>query len=81
MKNILLADDGGEPAQSARRDRHAPDEAVRSEPLVVSVVPVHPGRSPNRPGDDRGVHAQELMEALRMLAESGIEAGDDSSGG
>ncbi len=46
MKNILVAYDGGEPA---RRALEAAVELAKrfDAPLaVVSVVPVHPGRSP-----------------------------------
>jgi nucleotide-binding universal stress UspA family protein len=41
---------------------------------VVSVVPVHPGRAPVDPWDDRAVHAQELVEAKQLLAKDGISA-------
>lgn len=73
MKKILLAYDGGEPA------RHALDRTVELAKLtgatvsVVSVVPVHPGRFPVDPWDDTAVHAQELLEARRLLQERGIE--------
>jgi nucleotide-binding universal stress UspA family protein len=40
---------------------------------VVSVVPVHPGRTPIDPWDDGLVHAQELKEAGEALRELGIE--------
>lgn len=75
MKKILLAYDGGEPA------RHALDRTVELAKLtgaavsVVSVVPVHPGRFPVDPWDDTAVHAQELLEARRLLQERGIEPG------
>jgi nucleotide-binding universal stress UspA family protein len=74
MKKILLAYDGGEPA------RHALDTAAElalkfgATLSVVSVVPVHPGRAPVDPWDDSTVHAQELVEARRLLQERGIEA-------
>jgi nucleotide-binding universal stress UspA family protein len=74
MKKILLAYDGGEPA------RHALDTAAElalkfgASLSVVSVVPVHPGRAPVDPWDDSTVHAQELVEARRLLQEKGIEA-------
>jgi len=74
MKKILLAYDGGEPAH------HALDTAAEvalkfgASISVVSVVPVHPGRSPVEPWDDSAVHAQELLEARRLLREKGIEA-------
>ena len=74
MKKILLAYDGGEPA------RHALDTAAElalkfgASLSVVSVVPVHPGRAPVDPWDDSTVHAQELVEARRLLQEKGIAA-------
>jgi nucleotide-binding universal stress UspA family protein len=74
MKKILLAYDGGEPA------RHALDTAAElalkfgASLSVVSVVPVHPGRAPVGPWDDSTVHAQELVEARRLLQEKGVEA-------
>ena len=74
MKKILLAYDGGEPA------RHALDTAAElalkfgASLSVVSVVPVHPGRAPVDPWDDSTVHAQELVEARRLLQQKGIEA-------
>ena len=74
MKKILVAYDGGEPA------RHALDTAAElalkfgASLSVVSVVPVHPGRAPVDPWDDSTVHAQELVEARRLLQEKGVEA-------
>jgi len=74
MKKILLAYDGGEPA------RHALDTAAElalkfgASLSVVSVVPVHSGRAPVDPWDDSTVHAQELVEARRLLQEKGVEA-------
>jgi nucleotide-binding universal stress UspA family protein len=74
MKKILLAYDGGEPAKRAL------DQAVElathfgASVGVISVVPVHPGRVPIDPWDDRTVHAEELLEARKVLREAGIEA-------
>ena len=74
MKKILVAYDGGEPAH------HALDTAAELARLtgasvsVVSVVPVHPGRFPVEPWDDTSTHAEELIEARRLLREKGIEA-------
>jgi len=74
MKRILVAYDGGEPARRALET--AIDLAQKLEALitVVSVVPVHPGRSPIDPWDDRAVHAGELLEAKQILAERGMTA-------
>lgn len=74
MKKILVAYDGGQPA--GRALDLAADLAQRYEARVgvVSVVPVHPGRSPIDPWDDRAVHTAELAEARRILAQRGIEA-------
>jgi nucleotide-binding universal stress UspA family protein len=41
---------------------------------VVSVVPVHPGRSPIDPWDDPGVHAEQLKRADIILRGAGVEA-------
>jgi nucleotide-binding universal stress UspA family protein len=73
MQRILLAYDGGEPAQKALA--MAADLAKKFDATltVVSVVPVHPGRSPIDPWDDREIHQQELLEAAKALRELGIE--------
>jgi nucleotide-binding universal stress UspA family protein len=74
MKRILVAYDGGDAARRALDT--AIDLAKRFEAsiTVVSVVPLHPGRMPMDPWDDREVHAQELREAKQLLAEQGITA-------
>jgi nucleotide-binding universal stress UspA family protein len=74
MKKILVAYDGGQPA--GRALDLAAELAQRFEARigVVSVVPVHPGRAPIDPWDDRAVHTAELAQARRILAEHGIEA-------
>lgn len=74
MKKILVAYDGGEPAQRALRT--AIDIAKKFDGLigVVSVVPFHPGRVPVDPWDDRPVHTEELAEARKTLLAEGIEA-------
>jgi nucleotide-binding universal stress UspA family protein len=73
MKKILLAYDGSEPARRAL-DLTA-DLAHRYGAVVsvVSVTPVHPGRAPIDPWDDRPVHLGELREAQQILREQGIE--------
>ena len=73
MKKILVAYDGEEPARRALE--LAGDLAQRFEAAlgVVSVIPVHPGRMPVDPWDDRPVHAQQLAEARELLAARGIE--------
>ena len=74
MKRILVAYDGGDAARRALAT--GIDLAKRFEaPIsVVSVVPVHPGRVPVDPWDDRAVHAKELQEAKGILAEQGVTA-------
>jgi nucleotide-binding universal stress UspA family protein len=73
MKKILVAYDGGEPAHRALD--MAADLAKRYEAKVgiVSVIPVHPGRVPVDPWDDRAVHTSELAEARAILVKQGIE--------
>jgi nucleotide-binding universal stress UspA family protein len=74
MKRILVAYDGGEPARRALDV--AIDLAKRHDALVsvVSVIPVHPDRTPIDPWDERIVHAKALREAHAILAEHGLEA-------
>jgi nucleotide-binding universal stress UspA family protein len=73
MKKILVAFDGGQPA--IRALELAAELAGRFEAKVgvVSVIPVHPGRAPIDPWDDRAVHTAELAAARAILAEHGIQ--------
>ena len=74
MNTFLLAYDGTE---ASRRALDLAALLVRqsdAELSVVSVVPVRAGRAPIDPWDDHSVHAQELLEAGRLLREQGIEA-------
>ncbi len=73
MKKILVAYDGGEPAHRALE--MAADLAAKFDATVsvVSVIPVHPGRVPVDPWDDRPVHTAELVEAREILLKRGIE--------
>jgi nucleotide-binding universal stress UspA family protein len=73
MKKILVAYDGGEPAHRALD--MAADLAKRYDAKVgvVSVIPVHAGRVPVDPWDDRPVHTSELAEARAILVKLGIE--------
>jgi nucleotide-binding universal stress UspA family protein len=73
MKKILVAYDGGDAAHRALD--MAVELAQRFEATVgvVSVIPVHGGRVPVDPWDDREVHTTELAEAARLLREKGIE--------
>jgi nucleotide-binding universal stress UspA family protein len=74
MKKILVAYDGGQPAWRALDLAAELAQRFEAKIGVVSVVPVHPGRSPVEPRDDRAVHTAELAQARRILAEQGIEA-------
>ena len=74
MKKILVAYDGTEPADHALATAIDLAKALDAAIGVVSVVPVHPGRSPIDPWDDPAVHAVQLRQAQRILAEAGIEA-------
>ena len=53
MKNILVAYDGGEPARRALETGIELSKKFDAPIAVVSVVPVHPGRMPIDPWDDR----------------------------
>jgi len=74
MKKILVAYDGGEPAQRALETAAELARLTGATISVVSVVPVHPGRFPVDPWDDSSKHAQELVEARAMLRGKGFEA-------
>lgn len=74
MKHILLAYDGGEPAKRALDTAIDLTKKFDATLSVVSVVPTYPGRSPVAPWDDRSVHAEELVEARKLLEAQGIEA-------
>jgi len=74
MQKLLLAYDGSD---NSRRALDLAAEMARrfgAALTVLSVVPVHPGRAPIDPWDDSHVHADELVEARRLLSEQGIEA-------
>ena len=74
MQKLLLAYDGSE---HSRRALDLAAEMARrfgAALTVLSVVPVHQGRTPIDPWDDSHVHADELVEARRLLREQGIEA-------
>lgn len=74
MQKLLLAYDGSE---HSRRALDLAAEMARqfgAALTVLSVVPVHPGRAPIDPWDDTHVHADELVEARKLLREQGIEA-------
>ena len=73
MKKILLAYDGTPAADTALTTTVILAKAVDAEVGVVSVVPVHPGRTPVDPWDDRPVHAEQLKRARQLLTEEGIE--------
>lgn len=74
MKRILVAYDGGAPARRALDTTIDLAKRFEASVSVVSVIPVHPGRSPVDPWDDGEVHAQQLREAGEILRENGIEA-------
>lgn len=73
MKKILLAYDGGEPARRAIDLTADLARHYGAAVSVVSVTPVHPGRMPVDPWDDRPVHLSELREAQQLLRDQGIE--------
>lgn len=74
MKKILVAYDGTDPAEHALTTAIDLAKAFDAGVGVVSVVPIRAGRAPMDPWDDRPVHAEQLQQAHRILAEAGIEA-------
>jgi nucleotide-binding universal stress UspA family protein len=73
MKKILLAYDGGEPARRALETAGQLTRAFHASLSVVSVVPEVAGRPPRDPSNEACLHARELQEAKRLLAEMGLE--------
>lgn len=69
---ILLAYDGSEQAKRALTFAVELAQVAQAKIGVVSVVPVHAGRIGIDPWDDQKVHSEELLEARRLIAESGI---------
>jgi nucleotide-binding universal stress UspA family protein len=74
MNKILVAYDGTVPADHALATAVDLAKAFDAAVGVVSVVPIRAGRAPMDPWDDRPVHAEQLRQAQRILAEAGIEA-------
>lgn len=74
MNKILLAYDGGEPAQRALETAADLALAFGASVSVISVVPFHPGREAEGPWDDRDTHADQLREARARLLGRGLEA-------
>jgi len=72
MQRILLAYDGTDAARTALDTAATFATTFGASITVVSVVPVHPGRSPMDPWDDRDAHAQELREAAGLLRERDV---------
>ena len=74
MKNILVAYDGGVPAYRALETAIELAKRFDATLAVVSVVPLHPGRMPIDPWDDRPTHDRQLAEAGAILAREGVVA-------
>jgi nucleotide-binding universal stress UspA family protein len=73
MKRILLAYDGDEPAKRALQQTIELAKRFDAHVGVISVVPSRGGPLRPEPWDDRTVHAEELVEARRLMREHGIE--------
>jgi nucleotide-binding universal stress UspA family protein len=74
MKNILVAYDGGQPAKRALETGIELAKRFDASLAVVSVIPVHPGRAPIDPWDDKSVHDEQLAEARDILSRHDVEA-------
>ncbi len=73
MKKFLVAYDGSDPSKRALEQAADLAKLTGATISVVSVIPVHPGRAPVDPWDDREVHTKELLEAKAFLSGRGIE--------
>jgi nucleotide-binding universal stress UspA family protein len=74
MKRILVAYDGGAPADKALDAAIELARQFGATLSVVSVVPVHPGHAPFDPWDDVTVHINQLEQARQRLAAHGVDA-------
>ena len=74
MKSILVAYDGTDPARKALSEAIGFAKQCDATISVVSVVPIHRGRVPIDPWDNRAIHTAQLKEAREILAEAGISA-------
>ena len=74
MKKILVAYDGGQPGRKALDTGIDLARRFGAELDVVSVVPIHAGRAPMDPWDDREVHLQQLAEAKTIVDAAGLHA-------
>lgn len=74
MQKLLLAYDGSDHSRRALVLAAEMSRRFDAALTVLSVVPVRPGRTPIDPWDDSAVHADELIEARRLLLEAGVEA-------
>jgi nucleotide-binding universal stress UspA family protein len=74
MKRILVAYDGGAPAQRALATGIKLAKQFGASISVVSVIPSYAGRIPTEAWDDGAVHANQLQEARDILAANGLEA-------
>ena len=74
MQKLLLAYDGSDHSRRALELAAEMSRRFGAALTVLSVVPVHPGRAPIDPWDDSNIHAEELIEARRLLREAGVEA-------
>jgi nucleotide-binding universal stress UspA family protein len=74
MQNILVAYDGGQPAHRALETGIELAKKFDASLAVVSVIPIHPGRAPIDPWDDKAVHDAQLAEAREILTSHGVAA-------
>jgi nucleotide-binding universal stress UspA family protein len=72
MQRILLAYDGTDAARTALDTAATFATTFGASITVVSVVPVHPGRAPMDPWDDREAHTEALREAAGLLRDRGV---------
>jgi nucleotide-binding universal stress UspA family protein len=74
MKRILIAYDGGTTGQRALETGIDLARKFDAAIGVISVVPIHAGRAPIDPWDDREVHAKALAEAKAIVDAAGVQA-------
>jgi nucleotide-binding universal stress UspA family protein len=73
MKKILVAYDGTEAADHALTTTISLAKAFHVPVGIVSVVPMHPGRTPMDTWDGPDEHSAQLRHAAKVLTDAGIQ--------
>jgi nucleotide-binding universal stress UspA family protein len=74
IRRVLIAYDGGEPAQTALELGIELGSATSAAIGIISVAPVEPGVAPDDPWSEMSQHAAALDAAKQRVVEAGLTA-------